>query len=400
MAKRSGVTAPKGFLAAGSHCGVKSSGAKDLAIILSDRPAITYGVLTKNLVKAAPVVVSREHLRSPYTRAIVINSGNANVLAQNDYENAKRMVMATAECLKIPERQILVASTGKISAPLPIEKIERGICNLTPYLRPGGGSDAAEAIMTTDLVKKEAAVKLAIGSKQVVVGGCAKGSGMIHPNMATMLAFIMTDATVTRPVLKDIVKRSNEASFSRVTVDGDTSTNDMYVLMANGASGAAPIEKPSGKNYSKLLDKVTEVCVTLAKEMARDGEGATKFITVEVTGAKTETAAIKVAMSVAKSSLVKTAMFGEDPNWGRIMAAVGYAGVPVELSAISLKMCGVTLYKKGEPANALSEAKVAAKMKKKDITISIDLGAGKATTQVWTCDMSYDYVRINAEYST
>lgn len=397
---KNGVTAPKGFVAAGGACGVKDDGAFDLALIASDRPAVAWGVFTQNMVKGAPVIVSKENLRSKTSRVIVVNSGNANVLTENDYKDARAMADMAAECVGCSPKEVLVASTGVIGKPLPIKKVLKGIETIAPYMRPSGGKDAARAIMTTDLVAKEAQANLRLGSKDVTVGGVAKGSGMIHPAMATMLAFVTCDAAVSRPVLKDIVKRANEASFNRITVDGDTSTSDMLLVLANGASGAEPIVKPSGQRYSKLLDAVTEVCVDLAQKVIKDGEGATKFVTVKVTGAKTEKAAKTVAMSIGRSSLVKTALFGEDANWGRILCAAGYAGVKFDQSKIALDICGQPVFKNRKLVSDSWEKKVAPLLKKKNVAITLDLGAGRASAEIWTCDLSHDYIRINTDYRT
>lgn len=402
MKRRSGVTKPKGFMAGGIACGVKKKKVKDLALIVSDRPAKAWGVFTTNKVKGAPVIVSKEHLRHSFARGIVINSGNANtanMFTNKAEKHAIRMTKAVALRLDCPPRSIFVASTGVIGKPLPINNIERGIAKLYGEISVSGGSDAAEAIMTTDLVKKESHASFNIGKKNVIVGGCAKGSGMIHPNMATMLAFVTMDAAVSRAVLKDIVKRANEDSFNKITVDGDTSTSDMFIALANGASGAPMIETPRGKRYSLLLEKVTEVCVDLAKKIVSDGEGATKFVTVNVTGARTKAEAKLIAKSIASSSLVKTAMFGQDANWGRILCAAGYAGPPVDTSKVIIKIGGVAAFERGSLPKGFEE-RVKPKMKKKNITISLDLGAGKSAAEVWTCDMSYDYIRINADYRT
>lgn len=398
MAKRSGVTAPAGFRAGGMSCGVKKDGAKDLALIVSDHPAVAWGVFTKNRVVGAPVTVSRAHMASKTARLVVANSGNSNTYGKNALENAKKMARAAAKAIGCAEREAFVASTGVIGQELPIGIIEKGVDELAGEISLTGGGDAAEAIMTTDLVKKECSRKIKIGGKTVTVGGCAKGSGMIHPNMATMLAFLTTDAAVSKPVLKTIVKKACDVSFNRITVDGDTSTSDMFIMMANGASGAPAITKASGKAYDALLGAVTTICVDLAKKIARDGEGATKFITVKTSGMKSEKAACDVAMSIAKSPLVKTAMFGRDANWGRIIGAAGNAGHPIDLSKATLKISGVTVFKNGAPAKGDWEAKAAPKLEKRDVTISLDFSAGKAGAEVWTCDLTCDYIRINADY--
>lgn len=399
MARRSGVTTPRGFIAGGISCGIKKTGAKDLAIIVSERPATAAGVFTANRVKGAPVLWSKARLRSGTARGVVINSGNSNVLTPAGMEDARRMA-AAAQAAGLRPFETLVASTGVIGRPLPIEKIEKGVERLAPLLSPTGGAAAAEAILTTDLVSKESSARLTIGSRRACVGGMAKGSGMIHPSMATMLAFVTTDAAVSSRALKEMAQTAADASFNRITVDGDMSTSDMLIIMANGASGAPMIEKPKGKNYSALLAKVTKVCVDLAKMIVRDGEGATKFITVRVDGASSEKAARAVAMSIARSNLVKTAMFGEDANWGRILAAAGAAGVPIDVSKVTLAIGGVVIFKKGRLAEDAWEARVGRKLKSRDVAVSLRLGAGRAEAEVWTCDLSYDYVRINAEYRT
>lgn len=400
MNKGSGVTAPKGFIAAGLHCGIKPDGASDLALIFSQAPAIAWGAFTLNKVKGAPVLLNKAHLKSASTRAIVVNSGNANTLLLDGYENAVQMARVTSDRLGIKPSETLVASTGVIGQPLPIKKIERGIMDVASHLRPGGGKDAARAIMTTDTRLKEASKSFVMGSRRVTVGGCAKGSGMVHPDMATMLAFVTTDAAISKPVIKEIVKRANEVSFNSITVDGETSTSDMFILLANSASGASLIEKPSGAQYSKLLDKVSAVCIDLAQKIAHDGEGATKFITVDVAGAKDYGSAHKVAKRIARSNLVKTAMFGEDANWGRILCAAGCAGVDIDPMKSTLKIGGVAIFRKGSLASADWEKKVRPHIKKKNIKISLDLGYGKAKARVWTCDMTYDYIKINADYRT
>ncbi|MBI5816417.1 MAG: bifunctional glutamate N-acetyltransferase/amino-acid acetyltransferase ArgJ [Nitrospinae bacterium] len=396
----SGVTAPKGFAAGGIHCGVKKTAAKDLAVIISLKPAVASGVFTRNSVKGAPVIWSREVARRGGAMGIVANSGNSNVLTKEGYVHAGRMAAAVAKHIGCGPEKIFVASTGVIGQPLPIEKVEKGVAALMPNLSRIGGGDAAEAIMTTDLVKKEFSAHTAVGGKTVTIGGCAKGSGMISPSMATMLAFITTDAAMSKAAVRDLTKRACDASFNRVTVDGDTSTSDMLLVMANGASGAPLIAKPSGAAYSKVLEKVTQACVHLAQEVVRDGEGATKFISVAVKGAASQKAAERVAMAIAKSPLVKTAFFGQDANWGRILCAAGYSGVPIDPSRVTLSIGGVTIFRKGGLVSGDWEKKASARLKLRDIAMVIDLGAGAASTEVWTCDFSYDYIRINADYRT
>ncbi len=398
MAKRSGVTVPAGFSAGGYHCGIKKDGKPDLGMIVSDRPAVAWAVFTDNRVKGAPVLLSQKHLRSAVVNGVVINSGNSNVMTLNGMRDAERMADGMASNFGWKRNQILVASTGVIGEPLPIEKIESGINTLAPALKATGGLDLAEAITTTDLAIKEKAVRIQLGDKKVAVGGAAKGSGMIHPSMATMLAFVTTDATVTKPVLKELVKRSCDQSFNRISVDGDTSTSDMFMVMANGASGAPMIDKPSGKLYSALLDAVTSVSTDLAKKIVKDGEGATKFVTVRVTGARSVKDADLTAMSIARSNLVKTALFGQDANWGRIVMAAGNSGARFDPEKLSLKICKAPVFTNGALVTAGWESRVAPRLKFKDILIELDLGAGPASSEVWTCDLSYDYIRINADY--
>jgi glutamate N-acetyltransferase/amino-acid N-acetyltransferase len=399
MTRRSGVTIPAGFMAAGLWCGVKKKGAGlDLALIVSDRPATASGVFTTNQVKGAPVLWNQKALRGGAARAIVVNSGNANVMTATADGDTARMAEAVGEFYGFPAGQTLVASTGVIGQPMPMEKILKGIGALAPTVSPRGGCDAARAIMTTDLVMKESSAKTAIGGKSVAVGGCAKGSGMIHPNMATMLAFITTDAAVTKAVAKELVKRAADRSFNRITVDGDTSTSDMLLFMANGAAGAPVIDTASGKRYEALLEAVSKVCVDLAKKVVRDGEGATKFVTVTVTGAAKEKDAEKVAKAIATSSLVKTALFGEDANWGRIFMAAGNAGVAFDPARLTLSIGGAPIFKNGGLVSPDWEKKVAPRLKKPEVDIHLDLGGGGGEAQVWTCDFSYDYVKINGDY--
>ncbi len=372
----------------------------DLAIIMSTVPSVAWGVFTKNRVVGAPVTVSKNRLRSKHISGIVINSGNSNTLTETGLFDANTMANAAANAVGEKLGRFLVASTGIIGQPLPIKSILQEMDNLANVLGPYGGKSAAKAIMTTDSVSKESSKRIKLGLSTVSVGGCAKGSGMIHPNMGTMLAFITTDAAIKKPVLKEIVKRVNQESFSRITVDGDTSTSDMLIIMANGASGAKTIEKPKGKLFGKLLEAVIEVAVNLAKMIVRDGEGATKFATVRVEDAVSEGDAKKASVAIAKSNLVKTALFGQDPNWGRILASAGYSGAKIDIRKATLKINGVIIYKKGKLASQDWEGKVASKMRLKEILIELNLGLGKSSWEIWTCDLSQDYIRINADYRT
>ncbi len=401
MTQRGGVTTPAGFMAGGLWCGVKKKEAgADLALIVSDRPATVAGVFTQNQVKGAPVLWSQQVVKSGQAKAIVANSGNSNVMTATADDDCRTMAESVARFYGVPASDVLVASTGVIGQPLPIEAIIKGIDALAPTVSPRGGSDAARAIMTTDLTPKESCVKLTLGGKNVAVGGCAKGSGMIHPNMATMLCFVTTDATIGKAALKELTKRAADVSFNRISVDGDSSTSDMLIVLANGAAGTPIIEKPTGKRFAQLLDAVTEVCVDLAKKIVLDGEGATKFITVRVTGAAKEKDAALVAKSIATSNLVKTALFGEDANWGRILMAAGNAGVKFDPAKIALTISGAPVFSDGALAAADWEEKVAPLLKKREITLALDLGLGDKSADVWTCDLSYDYVKINGDYRT
>jgi glutamate N-acetyltransferase/amino-acid N-acetyltransferase len=396
----SGVTAAKGFMAGGLHCGIKKNGGMDLAMIVSEREAAAAGVFTRNLVKGAPVALSMAHIKKGKIKGIVVNSGNANVMTPSADKDAMTMATRAAGALGVQAGRMLTASTGVIGRSLPIDLVSAGIGKLAGLLAPSGGRDAALAIMTTDTFPKEAHATAVIGGKRVTVGGMAKGSGMIHPNMATMLAFVTTDTAVAPAVLRTMVRRANENSFNSITVDGATSTSDMFIVLANGASGAPLISSAKGKDYEALLAALTKVAAELARMVVQDGEGATKFITVRVTGARSDREAKLGAMEVAKSSLVKTAMFGKDPNWGRALCALGHSGAIFDPRKARLSLCGVPVFKNGFAISGGVPAGLTAKLEKKEIEISADLGAGVGRAVVWTCDMSYDYVRINAEYTT
>lgn len=386
-----------GFKAGGMACGIKKNGKPDLALIVSDTPAVAAGLFTTNRVVSPTVTVTKQHIQSAKSvRAIVANSGNANACAGTEGEKTCRdMVALTAQQLGVAEKEVLVASTGVIGVKLPLAPVEKGLPQLTAQLSPKGWGDAAKAILTTDLVIKTACVEY----DGVTVGGIAKGSGMIHPNMATMLAFVATDANIGKADLKAALKVANEHTFNRINVDGDTSTNDMVLVLANGQAGNAPVKKGTPA-FQDFVEALTAVCRSLAFAIVKDGEGATKFVTVSVQGAKTEKDALTVSRAVADSKLVQTALFGEDPNWGRIIAAVGYAGVPVKPEKIDIAFNGTPLVKNGAPVANLSTTALRKQMKAKDLSIDIGLGMGKASAETYTCDLSYDYVRINAEYTT
>jgi len=390
-----------GFKTAGTVSGIKKNGKKDLALIVSDTECVAAGVFTTNRVQSPSVIWSRNAIRkSKAFRAVLVNSGNANACTgPRGMEDCKTIVQAAAKALGISPRQILIASTGIIGVPLPSEKITAALPGLVAGLSPKGWEDTAQAIMTTDLVAKTAAVRFSLGGKKIVVSGIAKGSGMIHPNMATMLAFVHTNAAISRDALHRALVEANDRSFNRITVDGDTSTNDSFFVMANGQAGNKLILK-GGRDYTQFVDALTAVSKDLAFKIVEDGEGATKFVTVRVSRAKTQKHAHKVAASVATSSLVKTAIFGEDPNWGRILCAAGYAGVPLQPDRIVISLNGAILFKNGTPTRNASMDALRRKMKEKNILIAIDLDNGRESTEVYTCDLSYDYVRINAEYTT
>jgi glutamate N-acetyltransferase/amino-acid N-acetyltransferase len=392
------VCAPQGFRAAAVAAGIKPSGNPDITLIVSDRPAAAAGLFTRNRVVAAPVQVSREHLADGSARAIAVNAGNANACTGADgMAAARRMAEHTARLLEIDPREVLVASTGVIGRPLPIDRVEAGLTAAAAALSPDGGPAAARAIMTTDTRPKEIAVEVAVDGGTFRLGGICKGSGMIQPNMATMLAFLTTDAEIWPEVLQSALAGAVEQTFNCVTVDGDTSTNDSLFLLANGASGVRIA--PGSPAYQAFCDGLLHVCTYLAKELARDGEGATKLVEIQVGGARTPSQARKVGKSIANSPLVKTALFGNDPNWGRILCAAGYSGVAIDQDRLALTLCGYPLVREGEPVE-YDEATVSRAMRAPEVLIQLELGQGSAASTVWTCDFSYDYVRINAEYTT
>lgn len=394
-----GVTAPLGFKAGGTVCGIKKNQLPDLAIIYSEVPAEAAGIFTTNQVQAAPVILSKEFLKKGKAQAVIANSGNANAcVGAVGLEAARRMAAAAGKALNIPMDSVLVASTGVIGVALPVEKIEKTLAEKADFLSDTGSPAAARAIMTTDTFPKEAAVEIELGGVPVRIGGIAKGSGMIHPNMATMLGFITTDAKIEQTLLQKAIAAAGEHSFNRITVDGDTSTNDTLFILANGLAKNPPITTVNN-DYQTFLQALTEVCLALAKMIARDGEGATKLVEIKVTGARTEAEAVKVGKAVATSNLVKTALFGEDANWGRILAAVGYSGVKIDPDQIQISLGDLSVYQKGTGL-VFDEAKAKQILSRKEILIKIDLGDGAAAASVWTCDLSYDYVKINGSYRT
>lgn len=394
------ITAPKGFQAAGVKAGIKKSGKEDLAVIYSDVPANIAGVFTTNLMAAAPVQVSKQVVQQGKAQAIVVNSGCANACTgEQGLADAKAMTELTAKALKLSADAVAVASTGVIGVNLPMDKIAQGIEKAVSALSYDGHDKAMQAILTTDLVAKEQAYELSLGGKTVRLAGMAKGSGMIHPNMATMLCFITTDAQIAPEILQQALKEAVKVSFNMVTVDGDTSTNDMVLVLANGLAENEVITSTEQADYDAFAKALTALCIDLAKKVARDGEGATKFLEVQVKGAKDFAEGKTVAMSIAKSPLVKTAFFGEDPNWGRIVCAAGYAGVSFDPNVLSLELGGLKIVEKGQGI-AVDEKALKKVMAQPDIVLTLDLQQGDTAVTAWTCDFSYEYVKINGEYHT
>jgi glutamate N-acetyltransferase/amino-acid N-acetyltransferase len=393
-----GVATPQGFRASGSSAGIKTSGAPDLALVVSDTPATAAAVFTTNRAQAAPILVSREHLRASggVARAIVVNSGCANACTgEEGVRGAREMAAETARLVGCSVAEVLVASTGVIGVALPIDKIRASLPAAVRGLSSDQGSAAARAIMTTDPFPKEAATELQVDGRTVRIGGMAKGSGMIEPMMATMLGFVTTDADVPQPVLARALREAVDDSFNAITVDGECSTNDTVMLLANGACGASIDER----SYRAFTQGLLAVCRELALGIVRGGEGATKLVTITVTGAASSADARKAAKAIANSLLVKTAIHGGDPNWGRLIAVAGRANVPFELSRAMVTVGTTMLFKNGQPYDEASPA-AAEHLKGRDIFIRVDLGTGAASSTVWTCDLSAEYVRINADYRT
>jgi glutamate N-acetyltransferase / amino-acid N-acetyltransferase len=404
---------PRGFRFASASCGLKTkghTGARDVALIVSDPPASAAAVFTQNLVQAPPVVLSREHVRASAgaMRAVIVNSGNANCSVGPDgMVAARKTADFVAELLGCGARQVVVCSTGVIGIQLPAEKILKAAPGLAESLAATAHAfdGLSRAIMTTDTRPKRAAASCRIGGKTVRIIGCAKGAGMIHPNMATMLSFVMTDAAIDPGVLDVALREVVNRTFNCITVDGDSSTNDTLLVMANGASGATKIAEAGGADYANFVETLEEVCKTLAIGIVEDGEGATHLVEVEVRGAPSDTAAKQVAQTIALSSLVKTAIAGADPNWGRILAAAGRSGVPFNPDHAEIWLGGLKMYgpPKGESysvALPLDERAAHRRLLEKDVPIVIDLHNGKGTARMWTCDLTKEYVHINASYRT
>ncbi len=392
-----GVTAPAGFVAGGLYCGIRKV-KKDIAIIRSERPASAAGVFTKNRTAAACVTVGREQIgRAPVASAFVVNSGNANACTgERGLQDTWTMIDAAAKALSVPREQVLVSSTGVIGQYLPIDKIVAGIGSLAGQLSREGHADAAEAIMTTDTYMKESAVRFVVDGTTITVGGMAKGSGMIAPNMATMLAFLTTDAAIAPEALQAALRRANDHSFNRITVDGDMSTNDMALIMANGASGHAGLA-PGTPGFALFCEALERVMIRLAKMIARDGEGATKLVEVRVIRARSEEEAAQAAEAVANSNLVKTAIHGADANWGRILAAVGYSGIEFNPDAVAISFNDLPILGPNYQI-VIDEEKAKSVLQQENIVVTIDLARGDAEAKFWTCDLSKEYVHINASY--
>ncbi len=391
-----GVTAARGMKAAAIRAGLKEEG-PDLALVASERGAACAGCFTTNLVKAAPVRLCQERVGKGPVSAIFVNSGIANACTgEEGYRAALELTARVGEALGVVPEEVLVASTGLIGKELPLELIARAIPRLVERLSPEGGPDAARAIMTTDTAPKEAALEFEAPGGMVRVGGMAKGAGMIRPRMATMLAFLATDAWVEGALLKRLLSRAVEDSFNCITVDGETSTNDSVICLANGVSGITLNEADAGP----LGEALEQVCSTLARSIVRDGEGATKFVEVRVRGAASSQEAKQAAMAIANSLLVKTALFGEDPNWGRILAAAGASGVRLDPEGLTLELGGVRMVQGGRAASGNWEEPARKALKEKSISLCLDIGLGQGESRVWTTDLSTDYVNFNARYRT
>jgi glutamate N-acetyltransferase / amino-acid N-acetyltransferase len=391
-----GVTAPQGYLASGVSAGIKKKGL-DLAVLFSSQPASAAGVFTLNRVQAAPVILSKDNLNASRgrSRAVLINSGCANACTgDRGMQDSVLSTQCLASHLNVDPCQILVASTGVIGSFLPVPKVLKGISAAVSALNSQGGSAAAQAIMTTDTKEKCFAIEGRIAGKTVRIGGMAKGSGMIHPQMATMIAALSTDVKISPRELGKLLRRVSDRTFNCLTVDGDTSTNDTVFILANGASGAAVVDSSSISFFEEGLELV---CEQLSKKIAEDGEGATKLVEVLVRGALDFETARKVAKTIANSSLVKTAIYGEELNWGRILCAAGYSGIPFDPERIALSLNGIPIFRNGSPVGS-SRARAEKAMKAHDIRIEVDLAGGRSSARVWTCDLSHDYVNINASY--
>lgn len=387
-----------GFKASGIAAGIKKNQAKDLALIYSEVPSVAAGVFTTNRVKAAPVLISRERLKSGKARAVLINSGSANACTgKNGLADGRRLSQLIASSLKITPESVLLASTGVIGKPLPMSLIEKNLPGLTASLSPAGLGDAARAIVTTDTFPKAGIIRGRVNGKEITLAGMAKGAGMIGPRMATLLSFVFTDASISLRALRQSLKEGVQNSFNRVTVDGDTSTNDTLLILANGEAKNREIV-PHTPGYKKFSEYLHELLLKLAKMIAFDGEGATKLVEITVEQARTPSEAERVARTIANSPLVKTAFFGEDANWGRILCAAGYSGVPINPDRIDVFFDGVDIVRRGRGTGPAKEELATSVMKKREYKVRLNLHRGTKSASIFTTDFSFDYVKINASY--
>ena len=398
-----GVTAPAGFTASGIHCGIRKNKSKpDLAMIFCEKACSAAAVYTQNLVKGAPIQVTRKNLENGVAQAVICNSGNANTCNADGEQKAQMMCQIAADALGISSEDVIVASTGVIGQVLPIEPIADSAKDLVAALSETGSEDAARAIMTTDTKLKNVSAELTLGGKTVKLGGIAKGSGMIHPNMATMLCFLTTDAAISSAALDQALHLAVGESFNMVSVDGDTSTNDMVSVMASGLAGNNEIQ-PGTPDFDAFTAALTELCVVLARKVAGDGEGATKLLVCRVSGASDQQTAKQIAKSVICSSLVKAAMFGSDANWGRVLCAIGYAGIPVDVTKVGVSFDSakgtIEVCRDGAGID-FSEEKAKEILLEPEINIDVDLHSGNAYAEAYGCDLTYDYVKINGDYRT
>lgn len=394
-----GVTFAKGFTAAGVKAGIKKSGNLDVAVIYTKTQAVVAGTFTQNKVAAAPVYVSKEVVATGTAHAIVANAGCANACTgQQGLDDAHKMAQIAADELGVNADDVIVGSTGVIGVNLPMDKLEAGIKDAVANLSADGSGNAGRAIITTDTHSKSVTCEFELSGKTVRMGAIAKGSGMIRPNMATMLCYITTDIAIDQTLLQKAVSGCVEKSFNMISVDGDMSTNDMVIVLANGEANNAKITEENA-DYQIFFDKLMMLCTELAKQIAADGEGASKFLTINVKSAKSFADAKTVGMAIANSPLVKTAFFGEDPNWGRVICAVGYSGADMVPEKTVVKFGGITIFANGTGAT-YDEKALAHVMKEKDIVIDIELNMGQEDATVWSCDLSYEYVKINGEYHT
>ena len=392
-----GITAPRGFLASGVSCGLKKNGKKDLAMVISENLAVSAGIFTTNLVKGHSLMWTKNKIQSGYARAIVINSGCANAcLGTRGDNDAADMALYASSLIECEPDQVLLGSTGVIGFPLDMDKIKNGIKNAFSSLSHEGGTVAAQAIMTTDTFPKEASKTFVINGKTITIGGMCKGSGMIHPNMATMISLITTDAAISHELLDKALRYVADKSFNRVSIDGDTSVCDQLVIMANGQGGNTPIVSEDS-DYEIFVSALLEVSEGLSKMLARDGEGATKLIEIRVKGCEDIESAHLILNSVAKSPLVKTAFFGQDANWGRIFTAAGYSGVNFNPDLVDIYLGDLMVCNNGTGLS-FDEEKASEILKKEEIIVTIDFKNGPINDRIWTCDLSFDYVRINGSY--